>query len=450
VFELESQIRKWRTHVRHQTSMTAQDLDELECHLRDGIDDLTGRGVTAEEAFLVCVRRMGDAAAIGREFAKITTERVWRQLLVPAETETGRRRERVELAIVTALTLLGGLLSRIPLLLGYPGVTEAPLVYARNAALFALVPVALYLIWKRSLPARFVAGAAVTVVAGALIANLYPSYAPNHTAGLVAIHLPIALVLLLGVLYGGSGWRRPGVRLDYVRFAGEVFVFCVLLGLGGLVLVGVTTMMFSFLGLDINVFVADWLAPFGGLGVVVVAAYLVERKQSILESMAPVLARVFTPLFLVVLLGFVGAMVVTGRSPSEERAMLIWFDVLLAIVLGLVLYTMAARDAEAPHAPADALVLALLAVALVVDAIAFVGVASRLSDHGFSANRTAALGENVILFVNLLLLAIGYARFLAGRLRYQRIVDVQMRYLPVYAAWAVLVAATFPPLFGFR
>ena len=67
-----------------------------------------------------------------------------------------------------------------------------------------------------------------------------------------------------------------------------------------------------------------------------------------------------------------------------------------------------------------------------------------------SANRLAALGANILLLVNLVLLAIGYVRFVVGRLTYQAIVDVQMRYLPVYAIWAALVVIVFPPLFGFR
>jgi hypothetical protein len=46
--------------------------------------------------------------------------------------------------------------------------------------------------------------------------------------------------------------------------------------------------------------------------------------------------------------------------------------------------------------------------------------------------------------------AIGYGRFICRRLRYQAIVEVQMRYLPVYAVWAAIVVIVFPPLFGFR
>ena len=107
MFELESQIRKWRRHIQSAGSLGAQDVEELESHLRDSIDELTGRGVSVEEAFILSVRRMGDAEALHHEFAKIPTENVWRQLLVPAADEGARRRHRREVAVVLMLALLG-------------------------------------------------------------------------------------------------------------------------------------------------------------------------------------------------------------------------------------------------------------------------------------------------------------------------------------------------------
>lgn len=173
----------------------------------------------------------------------------------------------------------------------------------------------------------------------------------------MAVHLPIALILFLGVLYGGPGWRKAGTRLDFVRFAGEVFIYAVLIGLGGLVLMAVSVVTFEFIDVDITTFISDWVAVFGGGALLVVAAYLVERRKGRIETIAPVLARMFTPLFLVVFPSLLVAMLVTGRAPSEDRELLIWFDLLLALVLGLTIYTMSARDAEEPRRPWDVVTL---------------------------------------------------------------------------------------------
>lgn len=450
MFELESQIRKWRGHLRSSGSLGEQDLEELESHLRDGIDDLTSRGVTAEEAFLVSVRRMGDTEALGDEFAKITTESLWRQLLVPAADEPSRRRQRAEVMLVVGLAFLACVLGKIPALFGLAMTDDHVPFYLENASLFALPSVAVYLIWKRSLSLRFILVAAAVFIAAALLVNLYPSRDPFHATVLIAVHLPIALLFLLGVLYCGPGWQKTGNRLDFTRFAGEVFIYSVLLALGGAVLTGISIGVFQFVEIDVEYFVVNWVVICGGCALLVVAAYLVERKKGRIETIAPVLARIFAPLLLLVLISLLLAMLVTGRAPAEDRDLLIWFDLLLALVLGIILYTMSARDAEEPTGFWDVTAFALIVVALIIDAVALSGTISRLAQYGVSANKLAASGANVLLLINLVLLGIGYARFIFGRRTYQAIVDAQMRYLPVYALWAAFVVVAFPPLFGFR
>jgi hypothetical protein len=283
----------------------------------------------------------------------------------------------------------------------------------------------------------------------AIAVNAYPSYEPHHTQILGVMHVPIALLLLLMALYGGPGWSRSSLRLDFVRFAGEVFIYVVLLVLGGMVLMGVAGAMFTLVGIDITSLILNWLVVFGGCGLVVVAAYLVEKKKGAIETIAPVLARIFTPLFLVLLLGLIITMALTGQAPSEDRELLIMFDIVLALVLGLVLYTMSARDSERPAGWWDRIVLALVVLALIADVIALSGILGRLAAYGFSPNKAAALGENILLMVSLILLAAGYYRFHSGRSGYETVVDWQMRFLPAHALWAAFVALVFPPLFGF-
>jgi len=132
-----------------------------------------------------------------------------------------------------------------------------------------------------------------------------------------------------------------------------------------------------------------------------------------------------------------------------EREVLIAFDVLLALVVGLVLYSASARDPQAPPNLFDALQLLLIVFALVVDAVALAAIAARISEFGFTANRTAALGENLILLVNLSWSAWLYAGFLRGSQPFAALERWQMAYLPVYSTWAALVVIVFPPLFAY-
>jgi hypothetical protein len=176
----------------------------------------------------------------------------------------------------------------------------------------------------------------------------------------------------------------------------------------------------------------------------------VEAKQSVVENMAPVLTLLFTPLFTLLLLAFLATMAWTGSGIAVGREVLIGFDLLLALVLGLVLYAISARDPLKAPGLFDALQLLLVVCALLVNALALWAIAARISEFGMSPNKVAALGENLILLVNLGWSAALYARVLAGRVAFARLERWQTAYLPVYALWAWVVVMLFPPAFGFR
>jgi hypothetical protein len=143
-------------------------------------------------------------------------------------------------------------------------------------------------------------------------------------------------------------------------------------------------------------------------------------------------------------------MVWTGSPIDLKREVLIAFDLLLAVVVGLVLYAASARDPQAPPDFFDRLQLLLVISALLVDGVALWAIASRISELGFTPNRVAALGENLILLVNLAWTAWLYARFVRHRGSFAALERWQIAYLPVYASWAALVVVLFPLVFGYR
>ena len=451
---LEAQIAQWRSWLRRRPAIRPSDVEELEGHLRDQVAALAAAGLAADEAFLVAVKRMGSLDAVSREFAREHSERLWKQLVAaPADTgETGRWAAG-ETLVVVALAAAAALAVKLPELFGYPPLVnpdeEFLPFYFRNMSFFVLPFLAGYFAWKRRLDRAGCLRLAVAFAAAAVVINVFPFTHGGHTVALAALHLPIALWLAVGVAYAGGRWRDGGGRMDFVRFSGELFIYFVLMALGGGVLTGFTLGTFAAIGADAEWFAQQWLLPCGGMGAVIVGAWLVEAKQSVIENMAPVLTRLFTPLFAAVLLAVLATMAWTGSGVNVEREVLIGFDLLLAVVLGLLLYAVSARDAHAPPDAFDALQLLLVVSALVLDGVALAAIAGRISEFGFSPNRVAALGENLILLVNLAWSAWLYGRFLRGRGSFSALERWQTDYLPVYAVWAGFVVVAFPPLFGF-
>ncbi len=185
------------------------------------------------------------------------------------------------------------------------------------------------------------------------------------------------------------------------------------------------------------------------MGGVLVATWLVEAKQSVIENMAPVLARLFTPLFAIVLLVYVSIVLGTGRGINVEREVLIVFDLLLVVVVGLLLYSISSRDPRSSPSTFDVIQVVLVLSALLADAVALWAIAARITEFGFTPNRVAALGMNVILLVNLVRSAVLTIRFLRGRGAFADLERWQTNYLWVYAVWAAIVVIAFPPVFRF-
>jgi len=444
--ELEAQIDRWRGYVHRRQVISSADVDELEDHLRGQVTDLRATGLDDDEAFLVAIKRLGNLDAVSREYAREHSERLWKQLaLVPDESAGSPAPRWRELAVVIALAVGAGVAVKAGI--AWLGDDEA--AFARNVGLLVVPFLAAYLGWKRQAGPRTVAAIAVPFVVLAVVLNVYPFVPEGATEVLAIIHTPVVLWLLVGLAYVAGSWRSDGRRMDFVRFTGELAIYFTLLAIGGGILLGLTAGVLQLVGVDPEPVITGWVMPFAVPGALVVAAWLVEAKQDVVENIAPVLTRIFTPLTIAMLLAVLVALIASGGLVEVDRDLLILMDAILVLVVALLLYSISARDALAPPALADWLQLVLVGAALVVDAVMLTAMLTRIAEFGTSPNKIAALGLNLLLLVHLGVSAWRSARFLRGVGTFSALERWQTRYLPVYALWAAVVVVVFPPLFDF-
>lgn len=449
--ELEARIADWRGYVQRRQAISPADVDELEDHLRGQVTDLQAAGLADDEAFLVAIARLGNLDEVSREFAREHSERLWKQLVLPTEVPAAGPAPWRELALVLALAVGAGaaVTAALPL-------DEA---LARNLGLLVLPFVGAYLAWKRRLRLGAVAALGLVAAALALLVNVYP-WAPGRTTlgqadgtsgteVLAALHAPVVLWLLVGLAYVGGRWRLHARRMDFVRFTGELVVYYALLALGGGVLVGLTVAVIQLVGLDPEPVLSDWVLPFAIPGALVVASWLVEAKQEVVENIAPVLTKVFTPVTLVMLLVLLGVLATAGTLVDVDRDLLILMDAILVLVVGLLLYSVSARDPLARPGLFDGLQLVLVVAALAVDAVMLTAMLARIAEFGSSPNKAAALGLNLLLLIHLAWAGWLSVGFLRGRRPFAALERWQTRYLPLYGVWAAVVVVAFPPLFAF-
>lgn len=443
---VEPQIAEWRAFVSRAPAVGDRDIDELETHLRDQIDELDAAGLTADEAFLVAVKRMGHLDALSREFAREHSGRLWKQLVLSGDDEPTRTSSRWPEALGFALAAAVAV-QVVRLGVQLPG--EPPGWLVRNLGLFVVPFLAGYFARRRQLDAgRWVRTAAPFVLV-ALVVNVFPYADGSATELLVALHLPVLLWFVVAYPYMAGTTRLHERRMDFVRFTGEWVIYYVLIALGGGVLLALTGLILAPIGPELPEQVIEWVLPSGAAGAVIVAAWLVESKQHVVENMAPVLTTIFTPLFAAMLTVAAVTYAITGIAGEFDRELLGVFDALMVVVLGLVLYAMSAREPSRPAGLMDRVQLVAVTAALVLDVMVLGSMITRIGDLGVTPNRVAALGLNLVLLVNLGGAAWLTLRFLTGRVTFHQLERWQTTYLPVFAGWVAAVVVVLPLIFLF-
>lgn len=441
---LEDQIAGWRSALARRPGIEPHTAEQLTADLQRGIEALQRDGLAPDEAFLVALKRLAGQDATVRAIAADAAGQLCQQLIVGPDAPRADRRS--EIGALVGFALLAGLAVRLPTLWLVESSRTQWLAAALVVCALGAV-VAGWFWWLRRPQARWAGvGLLVGLAVAVLSQALFPYAATSQTAQLAVLHLPIAVGVGVGVAYLGDAWRAVLPWQDYTRFVGELLIHYALIALGGGVLIGLLVALTQLLGLAPDALI-EWVLMLGAGGALVVAAWLVETRKGVVANIAPTLTAIFTPLFTLVLIWFLVAMAVTGQIDAN-REVLIVVNFVLIVVWGLVIFSVASRRAGPPLL-GDWLQLALILSAVVVDLVALTAVAGRIGEFGASANKVAALGENLILLMNLCWTAVLLTGFIRGRRPYVDLERWQGRYLPVVGGWAAAVVLVLPPIFGF-
>lgn len=371
--------------------------------------------------------------------------RAWRaRLAVNRVAERSSVRSDARLWFVVALCAVGCFLAKLPAI--FPRLDKESF-YERNFSFFILPALAAYFIGFQKVSWRRAAVIVILFLAAAIAINGYPWKAglQSDSSNLACLALPLFLWSIVGWAYGNTRWSDPNLRIGFLRLNGEAIINCALILITGALLTGITLGLFAAIHLDVDEWYFNWIVICGLVSAPIVAMHLaIVRAQR--APLAPLLARIFTPLALLTLLIYLGAMAWEHRSPFSDREFLIVFNVMLVAVLGLVVFDLCERKA---NRFLDLNVLALIAVALVIDLVALSAIGARLSKLGFSPNRTVTLGTNLLVLVNLLGILASFWR----EHRAREAVATKMwiaRFLSIYGAWTAVIAFLLPWVFRFR
>ena len=351
-----------------------------------------------------------------------------------------------DLLIVILASLFAGVIAKLPAILAI----DEEFFYPRNIG-FVIFPVlSAYFAWKNKLSTPKVAFIVVAILAGVLFINFLPNNNQSDTLILSCIHLLVFLWSVLGFAFVGEAQDNNERRLGYLRYNGDLIVMTTLIVIAGGILTGITIGLFALIGINIEEFYFKNIVVFGLPAAPILGTYLTQTNPQLVGKVSPVIARLFSPLVLVMLVIYLIAIIYSGKDPYNDREFLLMFNALLIGVMAIILFSVSETSKAAKTNTQIWVLLLLSVVTIVVNGIALSAILFRISEGGLTPNRAAVLGSNVLILVNLLWVTVQLFNVVTKKGDCAGVGNAIARYLPVYFIWAAIVTFLFPFLFGFK
>jgi hypothetical protein len=350
-----------------------------------------------------------------------------------------------DLLLVLLASLVAGFIAKMPAYLPI----EEEFFYPRNIGFIVFPLLTAYFAWKNKLQVNKIALLSGVTLVSLVYINLLPGTTESDTLVLACLHLPLLLWAILGSAYTGNEFNNYSRRLGYLRFNGDLLVMTVLLVIAGVIMTGITIGLFAIIGLQIEEFYAEYVGVFGAAAIPIVATYLTQTNPQLVNKVSPVIAKIFSPLVLIMLTIYLIAIPFSGKDPYNDREFLILFNVLLVGVMALIFFSIADNSRKEPDATSTWILFLLAIVTIIVNSIALSAIMFRIAEWGITPNRLAVLGSNILILFNLLLVTGSLFKAITKKGDIAALGRAIAAYLPVYFIWVIIVVFLFPVLFGF-
>lgn len=341
--------------------------------------------------------------------------------------------------------LVSGLIANMPYILHI----EDDHFYQRNAGFIVFPALIAYFIQKNKLQTGKIIIAVAILLVSAIFINLFPADTKSDTLLLSCIHLPIVLWAVFGFAFLGNNYNDLEVRQHYLQYNGDLVIISGIMLIAGGLLTAITINLFTLIDVNIEDFYFKTVVIFLLPAVPIVGNFLIQRNPQLVGKISSVIAKIFSPLVLIMLIIYTIAMIYVGRNPYNNREFLMVFNLLLIGVMAIICFSVS--EAAKNKNENNAWILFLLSVVtIVVNGIALSAIIFRLSSWGATPNRIAVLGANVLMLLHLLLISFQLFKTIRKQTEISAVGKTIAVYLPVYIVWTAVVVFIFPLLFGFK
>ncbi len=322
--------------------------------------------------------------------------------------------------------------------------------YARNIGFVVFPFLCAYFIRKSKLPITNFLFPLASLFLAAIYINLLPTQTGSDTVVLACIHLPLFLWGMLGLVFSGSDTKNLSKRLVYLQYNGETIIVGGILLLAGGLLTGITIPLFGLIGINIEDIYFQYIAVYGLSAAPLLATLITQSNPELVNKVPPIVAKIFSPLVLIMLSSYLIAIGYAGKDPYSDRDFLLLFNLLLLGVMALIFFSVVESVEEKKVGLMTWVLVSLSLITLLVNGIALSAIAFRISEWGITPNRLAVLGVNLVMLVHLVMVSRQLIQTVRGKSKLEEVGFTLVRYLPIYLLWTAIVTFLFPVLFGFK
>lgn len=323
------------------------------------------------------------------------------------------------------------------------------LFYEKNASLIVFMGLSFYaFLTKGFFRKKDLVISLLAFFITAVYINLLPSNRESHSINLAYIHLPLLLWCVYGLIYIDFDTSDKTKRIDFIKHNGDLVVLGSIILIAGGILTGTTLGLFSAIGIKIEHFYFDYVVICGLVSAPIVTTYIIRNFPFITNKIAPVIASIFSPIVLLTLVVYLLSIPFANKDPYNDRNFLLIFNAMLLGVMGIIVFSVSEASINKKHKFNEIILFMLAIVTLIIDLVALSAILYRLGEFGFTPNRTAVLGSNLLIFVNLILITVDLYQVNFRNENIERVELTISSFLPIYAIWTILVVFGFPLLFG--
>ncbi len=323
--------------------------------------------------------------------------------------------------------------------------------YQRNAGLIVIFGITAFLyISKKQLVLRNIIISLLVFIGSAVYVNLLPVNSDSQSIILVYLHLPLMLWCLLGLVYINYDVKNINLKIDYIKFNGDLAIWFVLILVAGMILTFITLGLFNAAGVSIEEFYFDYIVVCGLVSAPIISTYIIKHQSGLTNKLAPIIARLFTPLVLLTLICYLISIPIVGQDPFHDRDFLLIFNIMLLGVMSLITFSVSETSSSEKQRFNEIILLITTFVAILIDLGALSAILYRLGEYGLTPNRIAVLVSNLLILTNLIFVLINLIQVNFMKRELTKVESTISRFLYIYAFWTIFVVFIFPLLFGFK